>query len=218
MKNNFQSRSSVARVSWHTSKVLVGICRIASLTVILNFCLILFSDYSVGQTLKLNNLEYFETPGVNVLVYSNQYTGMFYDEKTAGIEIIHHGVRTSTGGAVRLQNTPEQWDLIPTVVSRKVDTLNNSVDVVLKYADYDFTSRINVTAKDKGVLISVYLDNPIPQELEGRAGLNLEFLPASYFEKTYLADGKPGLFPLYPSGSNNMPVIQHSTTEAGANL
>ena len=72
-------------------------------------------------------------------------------KKLPGIEIIHHGVRTSTGGAVRLQNTPEQWDLIPTVVSRKVDTLNNSIDVVLKYTEYDFTSRINVTAKDKGV-------------------------------------------------------------------
>ncbi len=158
----------------------------------------------MGRTLKLNNLGYFETQGVNVLVYSNQYNGMFYDEKTAGIEIIHHGVRTSTGGAVRLQNTPEQWDLIPTVVSRKVDTLNNSIDVVLKYTDYDFTSRINVTAKDKGVIISVYLDNPLPKELEGHAGLNLEFLPASYFEKTFLADGKPGLFPLYPSSSTTI--------------
>ena len=29
--------------------------------------------------------------------------GMFFDEKTAGIEFIHHGVRTVTGGAVRLQ-------------------------------------------------------------------------------------------------------------------
>jgi endoglucanase len=201
MKNYSQSRSGAARLSWNTSEVLAGIFRIASLAVILNFCLILFSGYSVGQTLKLNNLEYFEFPGVNILVYSNQYTGMFYDEKTAGIEIIHHGVRTSTGGAVRLQNTPEQWDLIPTVVSRKVDTLNNSIDVVLKYTDYDFTSRINVTAKDKGVIISVYLDNPLPEELKDRAGLNLEFLPASYFEKTFLADGKPGLFPLYPSSS-----------------
>jgi endoglucanase len=207
MKNNFQSISGAARVSWHTSKALAVIFRMASLTVMLNFCLILFSDYSVAQTLKLNNLEYFETPGVNVLVFSNQYTGMFYDEKTAGIEIIHHGVRTSTGGAVRLQNTPEQWDLIPTVVSRKVDTLNNSIDVVLKYTDYDFTSRINVTAKDKGVLISVYLDNPLPEELKGRAGLNLEFLPASYFEKTFLADGKPGLFPLYPSSSTTIEPV-----------
>ncbi len=204
MKNNFQSRYGTARVSWHTSEVLAGIIRMASLTIILNFCLILFSGYSVGQTLKLNNLGYFETQGVNVLVFSNQYNGMFYDEKTAGIEIIHHGVRTSTGGAVRLQNTPEQWDLIPTVVSRKVDSLNNSIDVVLKYTDYDFTSRINVTVKDKGVIMSVYLDNPLPKDLEGRAGLNLEFLPASYFEKTFLADGKPGLFPLYPSSSTTI--------------
>ena len=62
----------------------------------------------------------------------------------------------------------------------------------------------SVTAKDKGVIISVYLDNPLPKDLEGRAGLNLEFLPASYFEKTFLADGKPGLFPLYPSSSTTI--------------
>ena len=66
-----------------------------------------------SQELQLNDLGYFETRGVNIFVYSNQYTGMFNDEKNAGIEIIHHGVRTATGGAVRLQNTPEQWDLVP---------------------------------------------------------------------------------------------------------
>ncbi len=209
MNNNFQSSHGAARVSRHTYRLLAGIFKTALLTVFLNFCLILFSDYAVGQTLKLNSLEYFEYPGVNVLVYSNQYNGMFYDEKTAGIEIIHHGVRTSTGGAVRLQNTPEQWDLIPTVVSRKVDTLNNSIDVVLKYTEYDFTSRINVTPKDKGVLISVFLDNPLPEELKGRAGMNLEFLPASYFEKTFLADGKPGLFPLYPSSSTAIEPVSN---------
>ena len=79
----------------------------------------------------MNDLDYFETPGVNILVFSNQYNGMFFDEKTAGIEIIHHGVRTSTGGAVRLQNTPEQWDLVPQVTDRKVDKKNNIIDVAL---------------------------------------------------------------------------------------
>ncbi len=79
------------------------------------FLVSLFVSQNVSycQKLELNDLEYFETPGVNVFVYSNQYNGMFFDEKTAGIEIIHHGVRTATGGAVRLQNTPEQWDLVP---------------------------------------------------------------------------------------------------------
>ena len=55
---------------------------------ILLFCLIVNKTF--GQKLNINDLGYFETQGVNVLVYSNQYTGMFFDEKTAGIEIIHH--------------------------------------------------------------------------------------------------------------------------------
>ena len=62
-----------------------------------------------AQDLRLNELEYFERQGVNVLVFSNSFNGGFNDEKNSGIEIIHHGVRTVQGGAVRLNNTPEQW-------------------------------------------------------------------------------------------------------------
>ena len=74
-----------------------------------------------AQDLSLNELEYFERQGVNVLVFSNSFNGGFNDEKNSGIEIIHHGVRTVQGGAVRLNNTPEQWDLVPKMTSRKVD-------------------------------------------------------------------------------------------------
>jgi len=107
------------------------------------------------------------------MVFSDQYNGMFFDEKTAGIEIIHHGVRTSTGGAVRLQNTPEQWDLIPTVVVRKVDQPSKTISVELTYKDYNFNSKLSVTPKDNGVEINVYLDKPLPKDLEGKAGFNL---------------------------------------------
>jgi endoglucanase len=204
MKNNLKSRSGVRRRTRHFSQAQKGILRKASITVFLSVSLILLSHSSFGQKLKLNDLGYFETRGVNMFVFSNQYTGMFNDEKNAGIEIIHHGVRTSTGGAIRLQNTPEQWDLVPNVVDRKVDKESNKIDVVLRYADYDFDSQISVSPKDDGVLISVYLDKPVPEKLEGRAGLNLEFIPSSYFEKTYLVDGKPGVFPLYPSSPTEM--------------
>jgi endoglucanase len=78
-------------------------------------------NYASGQDLKLNDLDYFETQGVNVLVYSNLFTGGFNDEKTAGIELIHHGVRTAQGGAIRLSNTPEQWDLVPAIPTRTVN-------------------------------------------------------------------------------------------------
>jgi hypothetical protein len=176
-------------------------------SLILSVSILLCTEVSFGQKLKLNSLDYFETQGVNVFVYSNQYTGMFFDEKTAGIEIIHHGVRTSTGGAIRLQNTPEQWDLIPSVVDRKIDKANNTINVELSYKDYNFNSKISVTPKDNGVEINVYLDKPLPKALEGNAGFNLEFLPAAYFEKTYMIDGNPANFPRYPSGDTKMEPI-----------
>ena len=161
----------------------------------------LLPDHVHGQKLILNDLEYFEKQGVNILVFSNQFNGMFFDEKTAGIEIIHQGVRTSTGGAVRLQNTPEQWDLIPTVVDRKVDKATNTISVDLTYKDFNFNSRISVVPKDNGLEINVFLDKPLPAELERKAGFNLEFLPSAYFEKTYFMDGKPEIFPRYPAGN-----------------
>ena len=176
---------------------------VKSFSVLVIFFILLAGNVS-GQKLKINDQGYFETRGVNIFVFSGQYNGMFFDEKTAGIEIIHHGVRTATGGAVRLSNTPEQWDQVPSVVDKKVDEKNNSIDVVLRYKEYNFDSRINVTAKDNGILISVYLDKPLPEKLIGNAGFNLEFLPAAYFEKTYIVDGVPGSFPYYPSSNTKM--------------
>ncbi|TCO10650.1 glycoside hydrolase family 9 protein [Natronoflexus pectinivorans] len=160
---------------------------------------LLWSSFAYGQTLQLNELEYFEYSGLNVLVYSNRYNPIFFDEKTAGIELIHHGVRTATGGAVRLHHTPEQWDLVPEIVSRKVDVEGNFISTQLRYADFNFDSEIKVTPHHRGFRIEVFLEKPIPKELEGRAGLNFEFLPPDYWESTYLADGSPKLFPRYPA-------------------
>jgi endoglucanase len=183
-----------------------------ALCLLLFFCV--FSS-TMAQKMQIADSGYFQTAGVNILVYNNQYNGIFFDEKTAGIEIIHHGVRTSTGGAVRLQNTPEQWDQVPMLVSKNVDKKNNSIDVVLRYNEYDFNSRVNVTAKDNGIVISVYLDKPLPEKLEGHAGFNLEFLPASYFEKTYLADAQPGHFPLYPSSVTKVEPLTKKIPQFG---
>lgn len=155
-----------------------------------------------GQTLKLNDQEYFETQGVNVLVYNNLFTGGFNDEKNAGIELIHHGVRTAQGGAVRLSSTPEQWDLVPEMPSRKVNRASSSIETALRYKDYDFDSRVVVTPKGKGVEISVYLDKPLPKALEGSAGFNLEFLPSQYWSKAFLMDGRYSRFPRYVVGNS----------------
>ena len=152
---------------------------------------------AMSQDLQLNDLEYFERQGVNVLVFSNSFNGGFNDEKNSGIEIIHHGVRTVQGGAVRLNNTPEQWDLVPKMTSRKVDREKGSIEVAMRYDDYDFDSRVVVTAKGKAVEIAVFLDKPVPEKLAGEAGFNIEFLPSQYWLKTFLMDGRLNRFPRY---------------------
>ena len=151
--------------------------------------------------LELNEQEYFERRGVNVLVYSNTFSGGFNDEKNSGIEIIHHGVRTVQGGAIRLVNTPEQWDLVPETSFRNVDAAAGTVEVGLRYPDYDFDSRLVVTAEGNAFRIDVWLDKPLPAELEGDAGLNLEFLPSQYWNKAYVMDGRVERFPRYSASA-----------------
>ena len=164
---------------------------------LLLFMMLITVTFCHAQDLQLNDLEYFERQGVNVLVFSNSFNGGFNDEKNSGIEIIHHGVRTVQGGAIRLNNTPEQWDLVPKMTSRKVNREDGSIEVSLRYDDYDFDSRIVVTAKGKAVEIAVWLDKPVPEKLAGDAGFNMEFLPSQYWLKTFTMDGRLGRLPRY---------------------
>jgi hypothetical protein len=164
---------------------------------LLLFMMLITVTFCHAQDLQLNDLEYFERQGVNVLVFSNSFNGGFNDEKNSGIEIIHHGVRTVQGGAIRLNNTPEQWDLVPKMTNRKVNREDGSIEVSLRYDDYDFDSRIVVTARGKAVEIAVWLDKPVPEKLAGDAGFNMELLPSQYWLKTFTMDGRLGRLPRY---------------------
>ena len=158
---------------------------------------LLGSCSSEPEPLLINDKEYFERQGVNVLVYNNLFSGGFNDEKNSGLEIIHHGVRTAQGGAIRLSNTPEQWDLVPKTTTREVNAENNTIEVGLRYDDFDFDARLVVTGEGKAFKVEVWFDKPLPKELEGDAGFNLEFLPSQYWHKTYLMDGRHNRFPRY---------------------
>jgi len=166
--------------------------------------------FSQQTGFKLNDLGVFKKHGVDLMIYNDSYnSGGFFDEKVNGIEMIQHGVRTVTGGAVRLSPTPEQWDLTPTVTDRKIDASGNTALITLYYKEFDFSSKIKVEAKDNGCLITVILDRPLPKKLEGKASMNIEFLPAIYFKKTYMMDNQMGIFPLVASG----PVVSDAFSE-----
>ena len=180
---------------------------------ILGFGLILSWMSAQAQEYKLNDLEYFEQTGANVLVFSNQYNGIFCDEKTAGIEIIQRGERISTGGGVRLMNTPEQWDIYAELTERIVNKEDNSITVGFVYKDYDFTYKIKVSSAETGVNMAVILDKPVPAGLVGKAGLNLEFFPAPYFGKTYMMDGKSAILPRHPASAVDARPVEEKVTQ-----
>ena len=174
------------------------------LPIIAALCAFFSCTQSNPGKLEINERGYFETQGVNVLVYSNRYQGVFCDEKTAGIEIIQRGVRIATGGGVRLMNTPEQWDIYSTLTERTIDTLGGVINCHFKYQDYEFEYDLKVKEEGIGFRLSVELDNPVPENLVGKAGLNMEFFPATYYGKTYLVDGQSEIFPRYPSSDTEM--------------
>jgi hypothetical protein len=155
---------------------------------------------ATGQGLHLNDAGYFTTPGLDVLAFSNTYDGNFSDSKIAGVELIHHGVRTATNGDVRLSPTPEQWDIVATPVDRKVDAASGTVTTRMRFDNENFEYAVKVSPRGDGVAIQVLLDKPLPAKLAGKAGFNLEFLPSAYFGKSWITDAGNGALPLYPSG------------------
>jgi len=153
-----------------------------------------------GAGLEVNALDYFEMQGLNVLAYQNTFHPVFRDQKLGGIEIILHGERIATGGEVRLEPTPEQWDSVPTFTSRKHGDAPGQLIAFSGYPDLKLSYRLELTAEGEGLRIAVHLDQPLPAALAGKAGFNLEFLPTAYFGKSYRAGTLVGIFPRHPQG------------------
>jgi hypothetical protein len=151
------------------------------------------------EPIRLAEAGYFEAPAVNVLVFSNWYDGLFADAKHSGVELIQQGERIATNGDVRLSATPGQWDPIGRLVSRDLDEATGTISVLLEYPEFGFRYRIVAEPDGAAVKLAVVLDRPLPAALAGKAGFNLEFLPSTYFHKSYLIDGSAGSFPLHPS-------------------
>ena len=165
--------------------------------------------------------ECFARRGLEVLVFNNWYDGAFSDAKIAGVELIHHGVRTATNGDVRLEPTPGQWDATPRLVGRRVLAAESAIEVRLAYDDWHFEYTVRGEPCGEGLRLTVQLDRPLPAELVGRAGFNLEFVPATYWDKSYLMDELAGVFPRYPVGPTQRGaggVVERAPFAAGRSL
>jgi hypothetical protein len=152
--------------------------------------------FAAGLAVSPN--ETLEKPGLSVIVHQNAFHPVFRDEKNGGLQIVLHDQRIATDGEVRLNPTPEQWDPVPAMVKREHTA--KAITVTSGYADIGLSYHITVSPEGEGFRIAVDLDKPLPANLVGKAGFNLDFLPVSYFGKTFLMGTAPGLFPRQPGG------------------
>ena len=150
-------------------------------------------------SMKVTDSGYLDGPGVSVMLYDDNYSPIFFDQKDAAMQIILHGHRIATNGSVRLSPTPEQWDAIPHLIARHAEKEHDRLTASVSYPEYNLHYHVVVAAEPGGVRVSVNLDAPLPPALVGRAGFNLELLPSLYMDKAYSVDGKVfGVLPRSP--------------------
>ncbi len=182
-------------------KKLIAIFAVLSVTVILD-----------AQEYKLNEKGYFNYEGIDAMAFDD-----FYPEgHQGGISFIMNGKRVATNGDIRFDETPGQWQPVPkktgrTIEGQKIITTLCYPDSSrhetgfnpMVYPDVNLSYTVSLEPSGKGFLVTVDLDQPIPEELIGKAGFNLEFFPGELFGKPWIMDGKTGIYPQQP----NSPVI-----------
>ncbi len=186
-------------------------------------CLAVLLSISCGtafsQELKLNESGYFENAGVNVIAFQDIYP----EGHQGGVCLIMNGNRIATGGDLRLEPTPGQWQPVPRQLRREVG--ENSITTHLcfpdssrhetgfnpmLYPDLQIRYSVKVEEHPEGVLVTLDLDRPIPEEFLGKVGFNFEFFPGSLFGKPWIMDNQSGLYPQQP----NSPLLyEKSNTE-----
>ncbi len=137
-----------------------------------------------GSFWNLDERGCFVAPGLSALVFHNSYP----EGKQGGLEIIQHDERVLTCGDVRVATMPGQWDRRPQTGDRQiVDDVK--VSVPGRFPDLDLSYTVSVQPEGRALRVSVDLDAPLPPELEGQVGFNLELYPGAYVGKTFKLGG-----------------------------
>ena len=169
-----------------------------------------------AQSFSLNSSGYFNHEGVDAMAFND-----FYPEgHQGGISFLMNGKRIATNGDLRFEPTPGQWQPVPKQLSRKIEdgkivttlcfpdsSRHETGFNPMFYPDLQLIYTVTLEPSGKGFLVTVDLDRPIPAEMVGRAGFNLEFFPGELFGKPWIMDNQSGIYPRQA----NAPLLEQQT-------
>src|SRR5688572_33477073 len=96
-----------------------------------SFLFISFDSQAQHESLVINDQEYLEMTGLNVMLAHDYYP----ESHQGGVGIIQNGLRVATNGDLRLEPTPGQWEPVPKVGKRMVDRQRREISVRMQYPD-----------------------------------------------------------------------------------
>ncbi len=187
------------------------------LLIVISSLLVGFHPGASGQSkessspLRINAEGYYETQGVNVMMFDD-----FYPEgHQGGLTIVQCGRRVAANGDVRLEPGPGQWSPVPKVGQRHIDREKGVITVDLSYPDSSLDRRgynpinypdlafkytIKTEAVGNSIKLTVNLEKPLPAAWANKVGFNLELFPGQLFGEHYFMDGRSGVFPRQANG------------------
>lgn len=154
---------------------------------------------------------YFHCGNVDLISYSE------YDpsQHQSGLVLLMNDRRIATCGDLRFEQTPGQFQPVARVISRSVDPENGTITVTLHYPndsnhlrgfnptlcpDFSFDYTVTVRAEEDSFVVTVDLDQPVPDRFLGKLCFNLELFPGILFGTPWIMDDHQGIFPRQPNG------------------
>ena len=182
--------------------------------------LLLLSSAAVAmaQHFSLSDKGYFRNEGVDVMAFDDIYP----EGHQGGVCLIMHGNRIATNGDLRLEPTPGQWQPVPKQLGRTVEGQAITASLCFPdssrhmtgfnpmiYPDLQMRYNVRVEPKGDGILVTVDLDEALPQAFVGKVGFNLELFPGLLFGKPWLMDDQAGIFPQQPNSPLSLRQPNH---------
>ena len=166
---------------------------------------------------KVNEQEYLETPGFNVLIFHDYYP----EGDQGGIEFIHHGNRTAANGFINVDLPGGQAFPRPVAARRVVNTEKKEIRATVSNPEFNFNYSIRIWPVNNTIHLAIDLEKPIPADWKGKVTFNLQLFPVTYRGKTYHLGEQFGVFPvegLGPMISDTIGIVKPIPLARGPKL